>query len=270
MIKVQAHVALRTSRIKRKRGPGRPPAKVAGTMAKADIVHRALQLCRQESLQSVSIVRVANEMGVTPALIHYYLGGRDRLTSGVMNAFYAALVIELRPATADWRADLTAVFGTIYDFYIRYSGIAAYLMSHNRFRLFQLIESGERDFGALFFDRVIGSVRIAGLSAESTAMYAHLLLQHVLSSAYQQAARQLPEDHQDFLVSRLQKLQPSEAPNIFFVLESFAALRGNDAFRAGLNIVADAMGVERQSQHAAAAAGAGSGAVKKVRSRKNS
>jgi AcrR family transcriptional regulator len=252
MIKTQTPGAPRTAKTKRKRGPGRPPAKVVRAISKADIVRRALELCRLESLQSVSIVRVANEMGITPALIHYYLGGRDRLTSGVMNAFYAALVAELPPPAPDWRPDLTAVFGTIYDSYIRFSGIAAYLMSHNRFRVFQLVEPGERDFGALFFERVIGSVRIAGLSARSTAMYAHLLLQHVLSSAYQQASRQLPEDHQDFLVSRLQKLKPSDAPNTFFILESFAALGGHDAFRAGLDIVADAIDVERRSLRAAA------------------
>lgn len=265
MIKSQERRAVRSSRSKRKRGPGRPPAKVAGAMAKADIVHRALELCRLESLQSVSIVRVANEMGVTPALIHYYVGGRDRLTSGVMNAFYAGLVAELPPSAADWRADLTAVFGRIYDFYIRYSGVAAYLMSHNRFRVFQLIEPGERDFGASFFERVIGSVRVAGLSAGSTAMYAHLLLQHVLSSAYQQAGRQLPEDHQDFLVSRLQKLSPSEAPNTFFILESFAAVRGEDAFRAGLKIVADAIGVERRSSRAESRDTARSPAARKAK-----
>jgi hypothetical protein len=82
--------------------------------------------------------------------------------------------------------------------------------------------------------------------------HAHLLLQHVLSSAYQQASRQLPEDHQDFLVSRLQKLKPSDAPNTFFILESFAALGGHDAFRAGLDIVADAIDVERRSLRASA------------------
>jgi hypothetical protein len=98
-------------------------------------------------------------------------------------------------------------------------------------------------------------------------MYAHLLLQHVLSSAYQQASRQLPEDHQDFLVSRLQNLKPTEAPNTFFVLESFAALGGHEAFRAGLNIIADAIGMERHSSRNASATGARGRTVEKAQSR---
>jgi AcrR family transcriptional regulator len=221
-------------------------------VSKTEIVQRAFDLCRSESLQSVSIVRLANEMGVTPALIHYYAGGRDRLTSAVMNTFYQALVGEMPPRDDDWRTDIDAVFKTTYDFYIRHSGIVAYVMSHNRFRLFQLVEPGERDFGASFFERVIGAVRMAGLGAKSTAMYSHLLLQHVLSSAYQQASRQLPEDHQEFLVSRLRTLDAAQAPNTVFVLENFAALRGEDAFRAGLDILIDAIGKERSKGRAKA------------------
>jgi hypothetical protein len=75
-------------------------------------------------------------------------------------------------------------------------------------------------------------------------MYAHLLLQHVLSSAYQQAARQLPEDHQEFLVSRVRRLDARLMPNTHFVLDSFAALRGDDAFAAGLSIIGDAIARE--------------------------
>ena len=227
-----------------KRGPGRPATRGNNALSKREIISFALGLCRHEPLQNVSIVRVANELGVTPALIHYYVGGRDPLTSGVMNRFYEALVEQLPAQTLQWRTDVTAVFDTIYVHYIRYSGVVAYVMSHNRFRLFQLVEPGERDFGADFFERVTGAVRIAGLSPQRTAMYSHLLLQHVLSSAYQQTSHQLPEDHQAFLVSRLRKLDTSETPNTHFVLESFAALRGDDAFRTGLSLITEAMGRE--------------------------
>ena len=227
-----------------KRGPGRPATRGNNALSKRDIIQCALELCRHEPLQAVSIVRVANELGVTPALIHYYVGGRDHLTSGVMNSYYEALVEQLPAQTTEWRADVTAVFDTIYAHYIRFSGVVAYVMSHNRFRLFQLVGPGERDHGAAFFERVIGAVRMAGLSPQRTAMYSHLLLQHVLSSAFQQTSHQLPEDHQAFLVSRLRKLDTSETPNTHFVLESFAALRGDEAFRTGLALITDAMGRE--------------------------
>jgi AcrR family transcriptional regulator len=232
-------------RIRRaKRKPGRPAARENGSTSKADVIRCALELCRNEPLQNVSIVRVASEMNVTPALIHYYVGGRDRLTSGVMNLFYESLVVDLPPPVADWRADMTGVFNTLYQGYIRYGGVVAYVMSHNRFRLYQLVENDETDYGARFFERVVASVRGAGLSAQRTAMYTHLLLQHLLSSAYQQASRQLPENHQEYLVARGRKLDAKSSPNTQFVLESFATLRGDDAFGAGLAIIADAISRE--------------------------
>jgi AcrR family transcriptional regulator len=231
-----------------KRRPGRPATRGNGSMSKADVVRCALELSKREPLQNISIVRVAAELNVTPALIHYYVGGRDRLTSGVMNSFYAQLTEKLPDVAIDWRGDINAVFDALYAIYISYGGIVAYIMSHNRFRLFQLIEAKEQDFGSVFFERVIASIRLAGLSAQRTAMYAHLLLQHVLSSAYQQASHQLPEDHQQFLVSRMKKLSSKATPNTHFVLESFSMLRGDDAFRAGLTIIADAIAreVERE------------------------
>lgn len=230
-----------------KRGPGRPAAHVKGSISRDDVLRCALALCRREPLQNVSMVRVAAELSVTPALIHYYMGGRDRLTSGVMNSFYRVLIERLPGPVTRWRQDIGVVFVTIYETYIHYGGIVAYVMSHNRFRLFQLVEPGEQDFGSLFFERVAGAVRLAGLSAQRTAMYTHLLLQHVLSSAYQQASRQLPEDHQQFLVARMKKLSSKATPNTHFVLDSFATLRGEDAFRAGLEIIEDAIARETQT-----------------------
>lgn len=227
-----------------KRGPGRPASRNAESLSRGEIAQRALELCRREPLQDVSIVRIATELGVTPALIHYYVGGRDRLTSGVMNAFYRQLVAKLPPPSDAWRDDVTRVFDTIYANYIQFGGVVAYVMAHNRFRLYQLVEADERDYGAEFFERVIGAVRLAGLPADRTAMYAHLLLQHVLSSAFQQASRQLPEDHQAFLVSRLRRLDAGSTPNTHFVLESFAALRGDDAFATGLGIIVEAIARE--------------------------
>lgn len=208
------------------------------------IIERALELCKNEPLQDVSIVRIAREFGVTPGLVHYYLGGRDRLTSGVMNGFYRALLESMSPVTGNWRADIEHLFGTIYQAYVRYAGIVAYLMSHNRFRLFQAVAPGEVDYGGRFFERLASCLRQARLNAKTTAMFAHLLLQHVLASGYQKTSRQLPGDHHDFLVSRISRADFQERPDSRFVLESFATLSGDAAFEAGLQLVLD--GMERE------------------------
>jgi hypothetical protein len=68
-------------------------------------------------------------------------------------------------------------------------------------------------------------------------MFTRLLLQHLLASAYQQTSRQLPGDHHDFLIERLQTQDERERPNLHFVLDSFARLSGDQAFEAGLAVL---------------------------------
>lgn len=55
--------------------------KNAGTVTRISILRAALKLAVKTALQDLSIVTVAKSMGVTPALIHYYIGGREWLTS---------------------------------------------------------------------------------------------------------------------------------------------------------------------------------------------
>lgn len=224
------------------RGPGRPPANVAPAITKERIIAAALQLCKEIPLQDISVMRMAREFSATPALMHYYVRNRNTLTSGVMNGFYRELVSLLPSHTGDWWADLNAVMRRIYLGFVKQRGIVAYVMSHNRYRILQDVGEGEVDYGILFFDRLISCVRQARLNSQQTAMFAHLLLQHALSSAYQQVHHQLPGDHQDYLFSRLRELSPSELPNIRFVGENFSSLTGEQVFEAGLELIVHAIG----------------------------
>ena len=228
----------------RARTPGRPPAASKVAISKQLVLDAALHLCQTEQLQDISIVRMAREFGVTPALIHYYVGGRDALTSGVMNRAFREIVSHFPSHTGDWRADVAAVMRTFYREQVKHPGIAAYVMSHNRYRLIQDVAQGETDYGILFFDRVVSCVRQSGLDASRTAMFTHLILQHVLASAHQQTSHQLPGDHHNFLVSRLRRLDLRERPNVHFVLQSFSELTGDQAFEASLEVLVQGIQVE--------------------------
>jgi AcrR family transcriptional regulator len=234
---------------RKRRNPGRPAAGAEhAPITKTSIIAKGLELCRRIPLQDLSVVRIAQELGVTPALIHYYLGGRESLTSGVMNAYYRELAEALPEQRGDWRSDVSALMRVIYDQQVKYAGIAAYVMTHNRYRLFQDVEPGEPDYGVVYFDQLSGCVRHAGMDASSTAMFVHLLLQHVLASAYQQTSRQLPGDHHAFLLSRLEHVIPSERPNLHFVLEAFSSLDGGAAFEAGLALLLDGIAAARTTR----------------------
>jgi len=190
----------------------------------------------------LSIVRLANELGVTPALIHYYLGGRDAMTSGIMNAFYKDL-IDNWPSDSgeDWRHRLEVVSGAVYRAHVRYPGIAAYVVSHNRYRVIQDVRENETDYGILFFERFTAAVKAIGFDAPSTGVYAHLLMEFIKTSAHATVRHMWPGEHKDFLESKLSALDPEMFPATHFVRPTLTSLNASAAFTTGLGLLLQAL-----------------------------
>src|SRR6516165_8910078 len=113
---------LREGRSQPRRGP-RPPG--SRKLDRDAILAVGLALTKSLPLQDVSIVRVARELEVTPASIHYYVEGRDALTLGIVNLFIHDLLAEWPQPRAPWKSNLEAAATAIYRHYVRYPGIAA-------------------------------------------------------------------------------------------------------------------------------------------------
>jgi AcrR family transcriptional regulator len=208
------------------------------------IIARTLALAKTTPLHDLSIVRVAREIGVAPGLVHYYLGGRDALLSGVMNAFYRVVVKDWPEPSGDWRVDLASTARWFYAKHVQYRGIAAYVASHNRFRMAQLVEAGESDYGILLFERFTGTVRAVGLDSRRTAIYAQLLVDFFVTSAHSTVRRRWPGEHGAFIDEVLARLDPTLYPNATFVRQDFAAVDATSAFDAGLQLIL--FGLERE------------------------
>lgn len=214
----------------RSRRPGRPQAAEGGDVSRAAILKMALKMTKITPLQDLSIVSVAKCMKVTPALIHYYLGGRDSLTSGVMNLFYKDLLKKWPRDTGLWQLDLIKVATVIFGQFRVYNGVAAYYASHSRFRVFQLAEEGERDCGIEMLERFVGQVRAAGLSGERTGIYAHLFLEFIINTAYGGSRNIFPSSHRAFIEEKQSSLDPEKFPNIMFVEGSPVKIDATIAF----------------------------------------
>lgn len=218
------------------RGPGRPPARDGGTIGRTKILRSALKLAATVPLQELSLVVVAKAMKVTPALIHYYLGGRDWLTSGVMSLFYKDLLKNWPAETGDWKADLVAASRALFDHFLRYAGIAAYCVSNSRFRIHQLTAYGDREYGVEVLDRFAGRVRTSGLSGERTGIYANQLFEFLISTAHATAQHIYPAEHIDFLEEKAAKLNRDRYKNLEFVGSAPFSIDGDVAFKEGLDL----------------------------------
>lgn len=196
-----------------RRGPGRPSSH-SKSITRASILKKAYKLSRTIPLQDVSIVMVAREMAVTPPLIHYYVGNRDWLTSGVMNLFYRNLLSKWPQPVSGWRETLTAAATAFYNQFLEYPGIASYAVTNDRFAVFQLTAFGDRDYGIDVLEKFIESVGAAGRPPERTAIFAHLLRQFIISAAHSASRHMYPSDQKDFLIDKIAKLDEIKYPNI--------------------------------------------------------
>jgi len=195
----------------------------------------------------VSIVRLAKDLSVTPALIHYYLdGGRDALTSGIINRFYAQVLKKWPTPDGDWRQQVTEASKHINRQLIRYPGIASYLKMHNRFRVFQLVRPGETDFGVLFLEKLIGVMCSAQLPNERTGILSHLMMEFLLSSAHNTAHYRWPKEHLKFLEEKLSSLDPEQFPNLIATGYLVGRLDSEQAFENGLNLFIQGLDSERR------------------------
>jgi len=196
-----------------RRRPGRPQGSHGG-ISLVSILRTSYRLAKTVPLQELSIVFVAKSLNVTPALIHYYVGGRDWLTSGTMNLFYADLLRKLPDNTGDWKRDIPKMARAIYDHLVLYAGVAAYMVSHNRFRIWQLTAYGQREYGVEVLEKLTACVKQAPCSPERTGIYSHLIMEFVIGSAHRTAHHLFPSEHKEFLKDKLSKLDPERFPTL--------------------------------------------------------
>jgi TetR/AcrR family transcriptional regulator len=93
-----------------RRQPGRPAAEHA-TEVRDALLEAAGQLFAEHGASGVSLRRVAEAAGVTPAMVHYYFGGKDGLSEALLDRVLARLLERVRGVVAAGGAlpDLIAV-----------------------------------------------------------------------------------------------------------------------------------------------------------------
>jgi AcrR family transcriptional regulator len=225
------------------RGRGRPKQRPsgnafrAGSLARESIIERAIELTKREPLSAISMVRLAKSLNVRPGTIHYHLGSRDDLISGVMNRFYRDLLLDLdatAPA-ATWQEEIRRIGWVWLTAKLLYPGVANYIASNDRFRVFQKTKSGEEDYGARYMDRVFGLLRNAGFTADIAAECWHLMALYANATAETIAMGHAPAAHSKFLLRRMERYDPASFPGLAFGLRALAELDARGAFGRSLD-----------------------------------
>ena len=195
--------------------PGRPRKSEQKEPLTLELIFKAgLQLSKAVPLQDISIVSVAKQLDVVPSVLHYYLQGktftgRDALTFGIMNLFFADLLEHWPEDEGDWSNRIIGAAKALHTHFKRYPGIAAYIVGSGRFRMIADTEQGRKNSGAIVYERLLSLFRSAGFSVEWAVLYIHLLLESTITNAYS-APR--PGIHKSSLAT--QKFSKKDFPNL--------------------------------------------------------
>lgn len=221
------------------RGPGRPPKQVMrarklpvpGSLDRASILSHTLELCRHERLNILSLVKVAETLNVQAATLHYHIGSREALITGVINLFYRRLNerIDAGPPASPWRKELRRIALIWFEMKLEYSGIALYMAAEDRFRVFQNPADGEPDYGARYMDRVFRLLQSGGVDANTAARCWHQLALLTTAAAGDIAARHTPSEHTSFLLDQTRRHGDTHV-GLTFALPELARLDAKSVF----------------------------------------
>jgi hypothetical protein len=179
----------------------------------------------------LTFARVAHSLKVQAGTLHYHLGSRANLITGVMNLFYRTLNerIDAGGEERDWKDELRRIVSIWFEIKLEYPGIAQYLGSEDRFRTFQRPWDGERDHGARFMDRVFQLLEDAKLSPTLAAECWYRLAVLTTAVAKDIADLHSPDVHATFLQDRWRQLH-GDHPGLAFALPAFSQLDAKAAF----------------------------------------
>lgn len=204
-----------------------------GGLSREGIIRFAFELTRSEPLQDLSMVRLAESLGVGTNAVRYHVGTRDALLTGVMNLFFKKLVEGLDQVLAaggSHRHRIVAAGAAWLALKTEYPGIARYIMAEDRYRLFQDPPAGEPDFGAAYADAMFRLFADAGLDPSDAAELWHLMALLTTATAEHMAMHHAPSSHGDFLLRQAARFDRAGWPGLAFGIPALVQLDVRKAF----------------------------------------
>ena len=201
------------------------------------VLQTALRIADQGGLESLSMRKLGQELGVEAMAIYYHFANKDELLDGIVDLVWAE--IEVPVAGDDWRSAMRRRAISVHD-----------VLARHRWAI-GLMESRRNPGPANLrhHDAVIGNLRAAGFEMALVA-HAYSLLDGYIYG-YALTKMNLPFDALDDITemaqSMLEPFPEGEYPNMVAFITEHAMQPGYDfasEFEWGLDVVLD--GVERE------------------------
>jgi AcrR family transcriptional regulator len=205
-------------------------------LSRERVLETALRLADQGGLESLSMRKLGQELGVEAMALYYHFANKDEIVDGTVDLVFAE--VELPAATPDWKTAMRRRAISLRDALLRHRWSIG-LMEARR-------NPGPANLR--HHDAVIGSLRAGGFDMAATATAYSLLDSYIYGFAL--TKMNLPFDDTSDIVemaeSMLEPFPLGEYPNLADFITEHAMKPGydyGDEFEYGLDVILD--GLER-------------------------
>ncbi|HLQ47871.1 MAG TPA: TetR/AcrR family transcriptional regulator [Candidatus Dormibacteraeota bacterium] len=216
-------------------------------LSRERVLNTALKLADQGGLESLSMRKLGQELGVEAMAVYYHLANKDEVLDGIVDLVFGE--IDLPVAGADWKTAMRQRAISLRD-----------VLARHRWAI-GMMESRRKPGPANLrhHDAVIGNLRAAGFDMQMVAHAYSLLDGYIYGFAL--TKMNLPFDSGDDVAGLAQDmLEPfplGEYPNLVAFITEHATKPGydfGDEFEYGLDVILD--GLENLRDTGLTAAGA--------------
>jgi AcrR family transcriptional regulator len=147
---------------------GTEPPELRGRVSRDDLLRAAIALADEGGIESLSIRKLADAVGLRPMSLYHYVSGKDDILGGILEL--VAREFEPPAAVGKWRDAIRASATSAHEALLRHPWACPLLMSASLISAARL----------RYMDGLLGRLRLAGFSAAMTHLAYHALDSHII------------------------------------------------------------------------------------------
>lgn len=197
------------------------------------MLRAAIELADRDGIESLTMRRLAQELGVEAMTLYYYVANKDEMLEGIVAIVMGE--IKLPTSGGEWKAEIRKMAISAHDVLVRHPWASSRMMS-----------GGLTPERLQYMESIFGCFRDGGFSPWQTHLAYHALESHIVGFTLWIAGMSLPADLTDLATSVLREVDAEANP--FFVEHIHQHLRERgdtdvSSFEFGLDLILD--GLER-------------------------
>ncbi len=184
-----------------------------GSLSREEILEAGLLVAKREELTSLTMKKLAEELGVTAMAIYRHFENKAEIIDGVLDLFVRDAAVAEHEVGKDpeaWRRWTIVAFAKMFDALVETPGVMPYLSTASRF--------GPAAMAAL--DGVLDVLRRAGMSQEQAADTFAMMCAYTIGAAGIASASSEtkdtsdPEEHRRQMRLRIEAAPRTDFPNV--------------------------------------------------------